>query len=191
MIPIYEQGQGRGIGRGIESFIKRFDEICAQHIKDKQAKAFAFIFYDFRDEDIKRILRDQGVFAQLDRLSGNNLSLFYLHTSSEDVRRSYRIRRFNNFFLEKLGIEDAKTPCVVFFRLTNDQIEDVEVVQLEHADLIHGFKELYEVVENYITKKPSSTGKGFRSLRWLKKGGGFIAVEVFRDALKHVLDWLF
>ena len=39
--------------------------------REKRAKAFAFIFYDFTDSDLQKILKDQGVFARLDRLAGN------------------------------------------------------------------------------------------------------------------------
>lgn len=186
MIPIYEQGQGKGIGHGLDSFIERFDSICKEHIQNKRAKAFAFIFYDFVDRDLKRILKDQGVFAKLDRLSGNNLSLFYLHAGTR-----HAIERFNAAFLAKLGIEGATTPCVVFFRLKDDRFEDIAVAQLDHADLVHGFNELHGVIEKYVKSDLSRLGEGLRSLKWLKSGGGFIAIEAFRAALKKAFELLF
>lgn len=186
MIPIYEQGQGKGIGHGLDSFIARFDSICKEHLLSKRAKAFALIFYDFVDQDLRRILKDQGVFAKLDRLSGNNLSVFYLHTGTR-----HAVQKFNTAFLSKLGIEGATPPCVVFFKLKNDKFEDVAVAQLDHADLIHGFNELYGVIERYVESDVSRVGEGLRSLRWLKSGGGFIAIEVFRAALKKAFEFLF
>src|SRR6266699_5117226 len=76
MIPIYEQDSGKGIGYGLDSFLKRFEHICQEHVEAGRAKAFAFIFYDFNDQGLRTVLKDQGVFAQLDRLSGKNLSIF-------------------------------------------------------------------------------------------------------------------
>lgn len=186
MIPIFEQGQGKGIGHDLDSFIARFDSICKEHIQGKRAKAFAFILYDFVDHDLKQILKDQGVFAKLDRLSGNSLSLFYLHTGT---RNAFQI--FNTAFLSKLGVEGATTPCVVFFRLKNDKFEDIAVAQLDHADLIHGFNELYGVIEHYIKTDSSRFGEGLRSLKWIKNWGGFIAIEAFRAALKKAFELLF
>ena len=186
MIPIYEQGKGKGIGHGLDSFIARFDSICKEHIQNKRAKAFAFIFYDFVDQDLNRILKDQGVFAKLDRLSGSNLSLFYLHAGTR-----HAIERFNTAFLAKLSVEGTKTPCVVFFRLKGDRFEDIAVAQLYHADLVHGLTELQGVIEKYINSDLSRPGEVLRSLKWLKSGGGFIAIEAFRAALKNAFETVF
>src|SRR6266700_5291869 len=105
MIPIYEQGQGRGIAHGLDSFLDRFDAICQEHVTSKRAKAFAFIFYDFVDQDLRRILKNQGAFAQLDRLAGDDLSVFYLHMGRRDT-----VSKFNTAFLSKLGVIDKATP---------------------------------------------------------------------------------
>jgi hypothetical protein len=98
MIPIFEQGEGKGIGQGPDSFLLRFDAICREHLASKRAKAFAFILYDF-ESDLHRILKDQGIFAQLDRLAGANLGVFYLHSA-----RRGTTDQFNATFLSKLGI---------------------------------------------------------------------------------------
>lgn len=184
MIPIYEQGHGKGIGYGLDSFLDRFDAICRDHIESKRAKAFAFIFYDFQDEAIRRILKDEGVFAQLDRLAGTNLSIFYLHTA----KRKGVVTKFNSDFLSKLHVGDAAPPCVVFFKCGREGIEDVAVAQLDSADILHGFHELYGVIQRYINNDANEAAKGHPSLKWLKSGGRFIAKEVFRAALKKALD---
>jgi len=182
MIPIFEQGPGRGIGHSLEGFVARFDEICLEHLKQKRALAFAFIFYDRSDETTRHLLHNQGVFTQLDRLSGTNLSIFYLHTGSERA-----VEHFNAGFLSLLGVEEtARTPCVVFFRVESDRLEDIKVVSLDNSDLIHGFHELYEVIRHYI-EGTLPTMKG-RYLRWMAVGGKFVSLEVFRAALRKVLS---
>jgi hypothetical protein len=147
MIPIYEQGTGHGIGHCLNSFLARFELLCQEHLREGRARAFAFVFYDFCDEEFRRILRDQGVFTQLDRLSGTNLSLFYLHAGGGRTT----VDRFNGKFLERLGVDsDVQLPCVVFFHVKEDKIEDISIAQLESTNLIHGFHELYSVIERYI-----------------------------------------
>lgn len=183
MIPIYEQGSGNGIGHSQSSFMARFDEICKEHLEEGRAKAFAFIFYQFNDAPLKQILRDQGVFAKLDRLSGRDLSVFYLHTGSR-----HAVEAFNDFFLRELDINERATlPCVVFFRVKNDQIHDVEIAQLDSADLIHGFDELFREIERYKqNQKPLKAGA--RWLKWAKGGGKVIGLELFRAAIKEALE---
>jgi hypothetical protein len=177
MIPIYEQGGGRGIGYQLGPFLRRFDAICREHQKMGRANAFAFIFYDFGNVGIKKILKDEGVFANLDRLSGQNLSIFYLHTGTR-----HAVDQFNATFLKRLQVADtAEPPCVVFFRLAEDGLTDVSVAHLDHSDLIHAFKELYDVVERYMqgsTVKP-------KYMRWLKSGAKVIAIEAVVEAIKY------
>lgn len=187
MIPIYEQGSGNGIGHGLSSFFRRFDEICAQHLAEGRAKSFAFILYDFTDQALRKILKSQGVFAQLDRLAGAQLSIFYLHAGT---RAS--VEAFNAHFFSALGVEGQATlPCVVFFRVHEGAIEDVEIAQLESADLVHGFSELYGAVRQYLSAQPAASTEPSRAIRWLKGSAKFLSVEIFRAALKRGFEFLF
>jgi hypothetical protein len=184
MNPIYEGSSGGGIGYNIREFSTRFDIICQQHLAAKRARAFAFIFHDLVDDSLRTILDDQGVFTKLDRLSGNELSIFYLKGATPK-----RVKAFNKEFLKTLGVAAKTTlPCVVFFKLTEDKVEDIKVVHLDQADLIHGFHELHEIIEEYIQGKAGFTAKGQRAVVWLKTGTKFIALEAFRTALKRVLE---
>lgn len=51
MVPIYEQGSGKGIGYGLESFLQRFKEIIENYSQSNNQKNFALIFYDFENKD--------------------------------------------------------------------------------------------------------------------------------------------
>lgn len=184
MIPIYEQGQGRGIGHGLESFLRRFEQICQEHLMTGRARTFAFIFYDFQDQALRRILRDQGVFAQLDRLSGANLSVFYLHAGTR-----HSVEKFNTAFLSVLGVDDeVQLPCVVFFRYQEQGIRDVAITQLDNANLLHGFHELYDVIERYTNAAPDISAEPSRYLKWLKAGSKLVSLETFRAALRWAFD---
>lgn len=187
MIPIYEQSSGNGIGYVLPSFLRRFDEICAQHLAEGRTKSFAFIFYDFTDQALRKILKTQGAFAQLDRLAGKQLSIFYLH-----ARKQAAIEAFNTHFFGVLGIEDQATlPCVVFFRVHEGSIENVEIAQLESADLVYGLFELFSSVQKYLSAKPAASTESSRAIRWLKGGAKFLSVEAFRIALKKGFEHFF
>jgi len=184
---IYEQGSGNGIGHRLSSFLLRFDEICAQHLTEGRAKYFAFIFYDFTDQALRKILKDQGVFAKLDRLAGTQLSIFYLH-----ARTRKSVAAFNAHFLSALDIEgQAILPCVVFFRVHEGGIKDVEIAQLESADLVHGFSELSGAVQQYLSTQTATPAESSRVFRWLKGGSRFLSVETFRVGLENCLKPLF
>jgi|ERR1043166_2479018 hypothetical protein len=189
MIPIFEQGKGQGIGHTVDSFYRRFEEICREHLKAGKAKAFAFIFYDFLDRDLKTLLKDQGVFSQLDRLAGHKLSIFFLHTASRST-----VEAFNQEFLAALGIpETVGLPTVVFFKLREDDLTDVAVVELNSSDLIHGFKELYDIIGKYIADEVTPMQQESRAIRWFKSGAKFITTEAFHallEKLSHIAGWV-
>jgi hypothetical protein len=173
MTPIFEQGSGHGIGHNLHSFIDRFERICSSHLEEGRAKSFGFVFYDFTDQVMQMLLHDQGVFAKLDRLSGRELSLFYLHSGN-----SRSIAEFNRHFFEKLKIDSGvRRPCVVFFRVSDGLVSDVEVTQLDSNDLIHGFSELYEVVDRYI-KQAAISSQDAATRRDLVSLGEFISALV-------------
>lgn len=181
MIPIYEQGQGHGIGHGFDSFMRRFEKICEEHLKSNRAKAFAFIFYDFEDSAIKKVLKDQGVFAQLDRLSGHDLSVFYLHAGSRRL-----VNAFNDIFLSAFDIHGKiELPAVIFFTLSRNEVCISEIVELERLDIMFAFHELYEVMKRHIalinnTKNVTLPDKFLKYLDITKR----IVIEQF---VKHIL----
>ena len=181
MIPIFEQGSGKGIGHGFDSFLDRFEEIATEHYKNNRAKSFAFIFYDFADSDFKSILKDEGVFTKLDRLSGNKLSVFYLHSGS-----NHSIDKFNSTLVEALGVEnEVNTPCVVFCKASDEGFKDISVALLESPDIIHGFQELYEVIESYMCDDESKESPKY--IRWVKGPLKFVSLESIKALVREVL----
>lgn len=157
MNPIFEQGSGQGIGHSVESFVERFESVCHDHLTNKRAKAFAFIFYGDKQDKTPQILKNIGAFAKLDRISGDKLTIFYLDTFKQRI-----VERFNREFTRKLGVADtAKPPCIVFFKVREDNIHDTTIVPLENADLVHGLDELLEICEKYIGNDINRTNLRF------------------------------
>ena len=146
----------------------------------KRAKAFAFILYDFQDIQVKKILRSQGGFAQLDRLSGTDLSVFYLHSGDKRLFKAFNDVFLGAFEIDKIG---QRLPLVLFFKIADNEVSSVEVVELEQTNMMFAFKELYEIIENYIarvknkdvTPLPVKTNKLVEFLKSTRK----IAIERF------------
>ncbi len=149
MVPIYEQGKGNGLGYTFDEFIKRFVTICNDHKDNNRAKSFAFIFYDFGDKAVKDILKDQGGFVELDRLSGKDLSVFYLHSNNKAL-----FKAFNEIFFGAFQItdNDSKLPFVLFFNIVDNEVANLEIIEIEHSNLMLAFKELYDIIKNYIDR---------------------------------------
>ena len=139
MIPIFEQGKTQGIGHSYDSFIKRFQHICKEHLVSKRAHAFAFIFYDFENNSIRDILKSQGGFAELDRLSGKKLSVFYLNSDNPEL-----IESFNYVFKYAFEVdENISMPFVMFLKFDGEveEVEDFKISVLEQNNYLFAFKE--------------------------------------------------
>lgn len=181
MVPIYEQGDGRGIGHSFDSFQKRFLQICEDHLESGRAVSFAFIFYDLGNGALKSILRDQGVFTKLDRLSGDRLSLFYLHNP-----RPRTVRSFNREFQDRLGISTSG-PCVVFFRTGSEGITNIQVCAIESTHVLQGFHEIHEIVSEYLANATvKESPKLWRSFgAGLKWAGKEAIAEVIKEGIER------
>lgn len=128
MYPIQLQKGPRGIGMNYEEFVQTFTNICNEHLKEGRARAFAFIFYDMCGGAVQRALTRIESFNALHVQSGSQMTIFYLHDQA--VKSHWR--NFNNEFLNALGVIDqALPPCVVFFSVYGEEIEDVSICGID------------------------------------------------------------
>lgn len=79
---------------------------------------------------------------------------------------------------------------MVFFRVHDGKIKDVEVAQFEISNLHLAFPELYVAIEQYRSALCASSSTPSHFIRWLKGGAQFISLEVFRAILREALDRL-
>jgi hypothetical protein len=185
MFPIFEQGHGKGIGLDKISFQRRFIELCDQ--KSGREKSFGLILYDFEDTNLRKVLKNQGVFAKLDRLSGDNLTLFYL-----DSGRKKSVDNFNSALLGELGIHgNILLPSVIFFKIKNKKVFDIITVLLNDDNILHSFQELYSVIENYVSEEFKGIFESSGALKFIKSSAAYIGDKIFTLALDKILDRLF
>lgn len=152
MIPIFEQVSGKGQGLSHDDFKKRFKEICEEHLREKRARIFSFVFYDMTHDTVREALRGAEGFRRLDETSGKDVSLFYLHDSA--VERYWN--EFNQRFLKALNIKgQAEPPCMVVFKFEDGSFVDGMIFALDYEnkdavtvanDMVHFLRSAIEVI---------------------------------------------
>ncbi len=186
MYTIFLDGKqgARATGMGYSEFVDGFEEICKQHIDDKRARAFAFIFYNMIDGTIRSALKSARGFEILNKQSGNDITLFYLHSHSPN-NLNY-CDKFNQEFMRTLNISEQVTPpCIVFFRINAKEITDINFSQIdgetEDEHLI--VEELRRNIKNYIDQLNKEG-----DISALSSMGGWISKIAFMQALRHMLS---
>ncbi|MCO4879036.1 hypothetical protein [Paraburkholderia caribensis] len=126
MYTIFRQGPTTGVSVGLADFERDFKNICREHMRDKRARAFAFIFYNMNSGPVRKALKADG-FKVLNDASGKDVTVYYLHEGAE-----FQMNQFNRQFLRVLNIRDqASPPCMAFFRVNGESIEDVDIRTIE------------------------------------------------------------
>lgn len=83
----------------------------------------------------------------------------------------------------------AEPPCVAFFTVGSEGVKDVAVAQLDSADAIHGFHELYGIIDRYLKDDPEPS-EGSKYLRWAKSAAKVISLEALRAAIRSAFGHL-
>ena len=173
---------------GYGQFVETFESVCRKHRQEGKARAFAFVFYDMTHGVVREALRQAHGFQRLHEKTGNDVTLFYLHDYAVDAHW----RQFNLEFMAALGVENqAKTPCMVFFRVENEDIEDVSIYAIDEksTDPVLTVAELEQYVDDAV--KTLNAEGDISALASLGKAlvplGGFVKFGEFLLRLKGVI----
>lgn len=159
------------------SFHDKFLAICAEHKQSDKALIFAFILYDFENPQISKILQDSDYWLNLDKLSGNYLTIFSFHYKPkvrykgtwrdmlDDFMGSTQVvglmttsftfqnpSEDTNLLIEKYfgnNIE-VKYPSVLFFQILDYKILDYVLVELDEQKLEESFLELKIYIQTAV-----------------------------------------
>jgi len=159
------QGQFSGINELTEYIM----ETCANHFKEKRALAFALIVYDFEDPQVMEILQNQKYFDALDYISGNKLTVFYIHSQYLDYQS--KVATESNLMHIELGVQkingpvnaspkfiaenlinkkNLPSPSVLFFTVSENVITNFTIAQLRHQEVEKGFIELKVIIKKGV-----------------------------------------
>lgn len=153
MNPIFTVQNDKNLsGYWYSEFEQQFDDICNQHLKEGRAKAFAFIVYDF-NSPIHKTLQDQGVFTELDRLSGENITIFYLdgQLGKKNSSQTQLYENFNKVLIELSGKRVRNIPFIVFFDFVDGDVTRFESYPIRDNEKLI-LNDLVKAVKNKLEK---------------------------------------
>lgn len=152
-----------------DAFSQSIIDICEQHRKGKRALAFAFILYDFENPQIFKILEDRNYWNALNAISGQYLSIYYIHSrentfgqdlaviNEREQRGLYPIEGKNNLstvlpmLKNYLALnEDVKIPSILFFQVEGPLISDYFLIELFEEKIEESFLELKSYIESAV-----------------------------------------
>jgi hypothetical protein len=143
-------------------------EICQSHHKENKALAFAFIFFDFDNPQISKVLSDINYWKALNKISGKFLSVFHLHTSEDFFAEDLKKFNDNDLMTKNLyntGIspskiaklkhfieptESIKTPSILFFQTNGTVILDSFIVELKEEKTEESFLEIKDYIKSAV-----------------------------------------
>lgn len=157
-------------GYRYDTFIEHFDSICQEHLETGRAKKFAFIVYDFHSPT-HEVLQNNGVFTELDRLSGKNITIFYLDGQLNRKRNNQNklYNNFNRILIELAGQNIHNIPFIVFFDFKDGDVVKFRCYEIRNNenfilnDLSFSItKELNKVTTEKTKKKASFLSSIFK-----------------------------
>lgn len=81
------------------------------------------------DGVVRKALKSENGFQILNQESGRDITLFYLHGDANAPQTN----AFNKHFFRALNVdsEQASPPCIVFFRVSEQKIDDILIRQID------------------------------------------------------------
>lgn len=163
MHPIIFPNNEGGSPQEIKDYIL---ETCNKHKNEERALAFAFIISDLENPHVNKILRDTDYLKSLHVISGQFLTVFFLHDAyakktiskakeSTLVRIELSVQPINAIpnirpkDLANVLIDDEilSTPSILFFQVDNGIITDYFVTSLKANEIQNGFNEIKEIIK--------------------------------------------
>ena len=91
MVPLKIFKDGRIHELSADAFGRSIIDLCEKHRKEKRALAFAFVLYDFENPQILKILNDEIYWNALNSISGQYLSIYYIHSREDTLVRTWQV----------------------------------------------------------------------------------------------------
>lgn len=136
------------LGYTIEEFGHRFLQICQEHKSQGTAKAFAVILYEYQNKEFRNELNNHNYFTRLDRLTGKDLSVFYLKDGDKKD-----FKDFNSLVNRALDLKELKGNIrIVFFKFNQRRTKNAYALDIQLSDEIRNTKYISTLIEDYISE---------------------------------------
>ncbi len=161
MNPIFTTSNAKGLnGYWYDEFVNQFDNICKEHLADKRARKFAFIIFDFHSAT-HSVLQTQGVFTDLDRLSGKDITIFYLDGQLNEHRNTQN-RLFKNLNDLVTGLAEQSIqsiPFILFFDFNKGDVDNFKFYPIRDSEQFI-LNDLTIAVNKELQSLPKESKKG-------------------------------
>lgn len=156
-------------GYSFEDFESEFIKICNNHRREGKAIAFAFILYDFDNENIIKVLNDDDYWNSLNHISGDYLSVFSFHYKKKTRQKVERdISKQPTQYLTRVAIsvspsESSKNlitryfgntkvnfPAILFFQVNDEKVIDMYLAQLNETRIEESFLEIKKIINSAV-----------------------------------------
>ncbi|WP_269235606.1 hypothetical protein [Flavobacterium flavigenum] len=190
MNPIFTVSNTNNInGYWYDEFTSQFEKICEEHIDTDRAKKFAFIVYDFHSET-HQILQDIGAFVELDRLSGKNITIFYLDGQrNKEVNTQNKLyENMNEIFLSLTDQNIQRIPFIVFFDFIDGDIENFVCYSVRDNDkfILNDLVKAISAELSTINNKSEEKTSVFGSL--IKETPKILYTEFIKLIVKGIIE---
>ena len=155
MIPIYRFGPDRPEGYSVKSFRSNLIGICEAHREDKRATAFGLILHRSTDPAVSKVLSDRDYWVALDRICGNALSVFAIHSGalpqeywwpSQERADAKSHDQVASDLLAEYFENGVNLPALLFFQVKEERISSFMAVVLKAPSVEECFIELRDVL---------------------------------------------
>jgi len=154
-----------------DAFTKGIVDLCERHRKENRALAFAFLMYDFQNPQIFKILEDINYWNALNTISGEYLSVYYIHspenTFGQDlslhnavehrwlypIDHRMQLNRVTAMLRNYLAFDEhVRLPVILFFQVEGNLICDYFLIELFEDKMEESFLELKEYLSSAVNR---------------------------------------
>lgn len=149
-------------------------KLCNEYRAQNRALAFAFILYDFKSPQVKKVLEDYDYWNALNRISGPYLTVFTLHYREKPRYRKPNIlttlismpifgppeNEIDDIMIKYFDNRQRITyPAILFFQVDQSKVIDTMLVGLKGEHIENSFLE----IKNYLLRAADGLSKIDRS----------------------------
>lgn len=163
-------------------------EICLENKKNKGIKTFAFILYNYRDEELIKRLEEKNFVASLDTILGDYVTAFYINENPEFLmlknEYSHKLKKDLESLEKDIFNSSEEGSKIIFFNETlentvtfpiknsTDLKKEIEwAVDIVKDDKILDENKIEEIEKNYKNKFKRIYGENSALLETLKLVG--------------------
>ncbi|SEO09675.1 hypothetical protein SAMN05192574_105288 [Mucilaginibacter gossypiicola] len=147
-------------------FKKNFIEICNEFRSQNRALAFAFILYDFKSPQVKKVLEDRDYWNALNAISGKHLTVFTFHYKERPRFKPHNIlttlismpifgppeNEIDDIMIKYFdNRQKISYPAILFFQVDQIKVIDTMLIGLNNEQIEESFLEIKKYLDRGVS----------------------------------------